>query len=234
VYGVLTALNIFWFHKLMLLALSAGTKKSCSKLSPTLQPSPTAAAATDITATSGQAAGAEAGAESPVKRTPKTDPLVRKSQRLAADWLQKGKQKAAAASGFGPAVLADLQTRSSDCPDSPRSPRIGAAYAVSSSISSFGPAVLASWDDRCLPAAEVGSSRAAQSGFVGRKPPVSPFAALAHKSAVSAFGPAVLDEWQQRQSLSPQSHDASVSHAAAAVTAFGPAVLADWEQRTSS
>jgi len=60
VYGVLSGLNLFWFYKLMLLALQASSKQQPKTLTPALQPSLSAAAVTAITATSVQAVAAAA------------------------------------------------------------------------------------------------------------------------------------------------------------------------------
>ena len=219
VYGVLTALNLFWFYKLMLLALNAGTKQQPSKPISKLQPSSTTAAAADITAASGQAAAA-AG----VTDTVQTQKMSQKSQ-LATGWLQGGKQKAAAADRAGLDTPNHPKAKTSDSTDAPNSPRIGAAHATGSSVKTFGSAVLAGLEERQSVSPKATSPR---------KPPASPFAAMADQDAssharavVAGFGSAVLADWELRQSATAESHGVGPADARVTKSGFGLGVLAD-------
>jgi hypothetical protein len=242
VYGVLSGLNLFWFYKLMLLALQASSKQQPKTLTPALQPSPTPAAVTAITATSGQAVAAAADAASCVSTSvTKAKPLRQRSKQVLAEWLQNSKQKAAAVSGFSSSTLPGLQSRLSECLNSPDSPRIGAARSFGRAVSTLGPAVVDSLAERAalVAAGSKGWGRA-QSGVGGVRPPVSPFAALAgqewageSKGIASDVGSALQTDWHHHSSKS-QSQSSKTSLARAVMSEFGPAALAQWELHQSS
>jgi len=242
VYGVLSGLNLFWFYKLMLLALQASTKQQPKTLTPALQPSPTAAAVTAITATSAQAVVAAADAASCVSTSiTKAKPLRQRSRQVLADWLHSSKQKAAAVSGFNSSTLPGLQSRLSECLDSPDSPRIDAAHAFARAVSTLGPAVVDSLAERAAPvAAESKGWARAQSWVGGVRPPVSPFAAIADrewggesKVIASDLGSALQTDWHH-YSWKSQSQSSKTSLAMAVMSEFGPAALAQWELHQSS
>ncbi len=226
----------------MLLALQASTKQQPKTLTPALQPSPTAAAVTAITATSGQAVATAADATSCVSTSvTKAKPLRQRSKQVLAEWLQNSKQKAAAVSGFSSSTLPGLQSRLSECLDSPDSPRFGAARSFGRAVSTLGPAVVDSLAERAAPVA-AGSTGwgEAQSWVGGVRPPVSPFAALANQEWVgekkiiaSDLGSALQTNWHHHSSKS-QSQSSKTSLARAVMSEFGPAALAQWELHQSS
>jgi len=239
VYGVLSGLNLFWFYKLMLLALQASSKQQPKTLTLALQPSPTAAA---LTATSGQAVATAADAASCVSTSvTKAKPLRQRSRQVLADWLHSSKQKAAAVSGFSSSTLPGLQSRLSECLDSPDSPKIGAARSFGRAVSALGPAVVDSLAERAAPvAAESKGWARAQSWVGGVRPPVSPFVALADqewagesKVTASDLGSALQTDWHHH-SWKSQSQSSKTSLAKAVMSEFGPAALAQWEMHQCS
>ena len=239
VYGVLSGLNLFWFYKLILLALQASTKQQPKTLTPALQPSPTTAALTAITATSGQAVAAAADAASCVSTSiAKAKPLRQRSRQFLAEWLDSSKLKAAAVSGFSSSTLPGLQSRLSDLPDSPR---IGAAHAFGRAVSTLGPAVVDSLAERAVPvAAESKGLGRGQSWVVGVRPLVSPCAAVADqewaddsKGITPVLGSALQTDWHHH-SWKAQPQSSKTSLAKAAMSEFGPAALAQWELHQSS
>ena len=240
VYGVLSGLNLFWFYKLMLLALQGSSKQQPKTLTPALQPSPIAAAVTAITATSVQAVAAAADAASCVSTSiTKAKPLRQRSKQVLADWLHSSKQKAAAVSGFSSSTLPGLQSRLSECLDSPDSPRIGAAHAFGRAVSTLGPAVVDGLGERAAAAESKGWARAS-SWAGGVRPPVSPFAALADrewagdsKGMASDLGSALQTDWHHH-SWKSRLQSPKASLAKAIMSEFGPAALAQWELHQSS
>ncbi|DBA69432.1 TPA: hypothetical protein ACH3X2_012842 [Trebouxia sp. C0005] len=242
VYGVLSGLNLFWFYKLMLLALQATSKQQPKTLTPALQPSPTAAAVTAITATSGQAVAAAVDAASCVSTSvTKAKPLRQRSRQVLAEWLHSSKQKAAAVSGFSSSTLPGLQNRLSECLDSPDSPRIGAARVFGRAVSTLGPAVVDSLAQRAAPvAAESKGWTRAQPWEGGVRPAVSPFAAQADrewadesKVIASDLGLALQTDWHH-YSWKAQSQSSEPSLAKTVISEFGPAALAQPELLQSS
>ena len=226
----------------MLLALQASTKQQPKTPTPALQPSPTAAAVTAITANSGQAVATAADAASCVSTSVnKAQPLRQRSKQVLAEWLQNSKQKADAVAGFSSSMLPGLQSRLSECLDSPDSPRISAAHAFGRAVSTLGPAVVDSLAERAAPvAAESKGWGGAQSGVGGVRSPVSPFAALADrewdgdsKGIVTDLGSALQTDWHHHSSKS-QSQSSMTSLAKAIMSEFGPAALAQWELHQSS
>lgn len=112
VYGVLTALNFFWFCKLMQLALKARATKQPSKALAAVQPSSKPASVSGITAVSAQAAWSD----------------VNKSQAADADTklgrssaVQHSQQKGAAWIGVGQEHIEALQGLSAQIPQMRRS-----------------------------------------------------------------------------------------------------------------
>ena len=239
VYGVLSGLNLFWFYKLMLLALQASTKQQPKTLTPALQPSPTTAALTAITATSGLAVAAAADAASCVSTSiAKARPLRQRSRQVLTEWLDSSKLKAAAVSGFSSSTLPGLQSRLSDLPDSPR---IGAACAFGRAVSTLGPAVVDSLAERAVPiAAESKGWGRGQSWVEGVRPLVSPCAAVADqewaddsKGITPVLGSALQTNWHHH-SWKAQPQSSKTSLAKAVMSEFGPAALAQWELHQSS
>ncbi|DBA95090.1 TPA: hypothetical protein ACH3X1_002603 [Trebouxia sp. C0004] len=244
VYGVLSGLNLFWFYKLMLLALQASTKQQPKTPPRALQPSPTAAAAavTAITATSCQAVATAADAASCFSTSiTKAKPLRQRSRQVLADWLHSSKQKAAAVCGFSSSTLPGLQSRLSECSDSPDSPRIAAAHAFGRAVSTLGLAVVDSLAERAAPvAAESTGWGRAHSWEGGFRPPISPFAAMAdrdwaaERKGIASDPGSALQTDRDHYSWKSQSQSSETSLAKAVMSEFGPAALAQWELHQSS
>ena len=155
--------------------------------------------------------------------------------------MHSSKQKAAAVSGFSSSTLPGLQSRLSECLNSPDSPRIGAAHAIGRAVSTFGPAVVDGLADRAAAvAAESRGWGRASSWAGGVRPPVSPFAALADrewagdsKGIAADLGSALQTDWHHH-SWKSRSQSPKASLAKAVMSEFGPAALAQWELHQSS
>ena len=222
VYGVLSGLNLFWFYKLMLMALAANSPKPRGKATPAVQPSPTAAAVTDITAAAGDVASAAAATASDITAAAGKATAARPCKVLSPESLtglmHRGKQRAAAIAGMIPHAAAGLQTRLSECLDFTNSPRASmtgqpAKWANSGTASTSVVTAGSPLQKSSLNAADSALQQQAHSRV--RQPLPSPFAALAHQHAlsrrrfaVSDFGPAVLAQWERRQGLQALSRTA--------------------------
>lgn len=111
-YGVLTALNLFWFYKLMQLALQAKATKPPAKLVAAVQPSSKQVAVTSITADSAQAALSDVnfGMVDHTFRRRGGSSAVQHSQQKIAAWTEVGKDQAGVLQGFRSAT-AGLEPR---------------------------------------------------------------------------------------------------------------------------
>lgn len=191
-YGVLTALNLFWFYKLMQLALQAKATKQPAKAPAAVQPSPKQAAVIGINAVSAQDALSDVNkhmVDHAYKRRGRSSAVQHSQQKVAA-WVEVGKDQAGILQGFRPAI-AGLEPRLSDSSDAAFSQKIGSARSVMDRVAACGAEVLTQWEERCsvsspaFEAAEVtGSSIPGLPGakrgmHQPRRPPSSPFEALA-------------------------------------------------------
>ena len=148
VYGVLTALNLFWFYKLMQLALQAKVTKQPAKALAAVQPSSKQAAVTSITAVSAQAALSDVNkriVDHAYKRRGRSSAVQHSQQKVAA-WVEVGKDQAGVLQGFQPAI-AGLEPRLSDSSDAAFSQKIRAARSVVGRLAVCGAEVLAQWED---------------------------------------------------------------------------------------
>lgn len=190
-YGVLTALNLFWFYKLMQLALQAKATKQPAKALAAVQPSPKEAAVIGITAVSAQ--DALSNVNKPMvdhahKRRGRSSAVQQRQQKVAA-WVEVGKDQAGILQGFRPAI-AGLEPRLSDSSDAAFSQKIGSARSVMDRVAACGAEVLAQWEGRCSvrspasEAAELTGSRmpglpSAKGSMQHRRSPGSPFEVVA-------------------------------------------------------
>ena len=174
----------------MQLALQAGSKKECAKAVAAMQPSHSTAPGTDITAVSAGVALSEAN-KLLLDSSNAYGAAVQRGKDKAASWVQQGKQRAGKLQGFKPAI-AGLEPRLSDSSDAPYSPKIAAARSILSRMAACGSSIVACLDNRasgskCSPAAEgraaahykISRQQHAKSRLQQRRPPPSPFAAIA-------------------------------------------------------
>ena len=194
VYGVLSALNLFWFYKLMQLALQAGPKKASVKAVAAVQASPSVAAATDITAAAGHTALSEVN-KLLMGNSNENGTALQHSKQSTAAWVHHGKVGLTGRlHRFRPAI-AGLEPRLSDSSDAPMPAKMATAQCKVRVLSTYGPAILASWEKRSSASAkgtmpdatEVNDSAALQPHSTKvrsrmRRPPLSPFAAMAADS----------------------------------------------------
>ena len=192
VYGVLTALNLFWFYKLMQLALQAKATKQPGKALAAVQLSPKEAAVTGITAVSAHAALSDINKRVVDHGYEKhgRSSAVQHSQQKVAAWFEVCRDQAGILQGFRPAI-AGLEPRLSDSLDAAFCPEVGSACSVIDRLAACGAGILAYWEDRCSGLVESSTpeagqvarpnllrSRKAKPGLQKRRPPSSPFEAL--------------------------------------------------------
>ena len=149
-YGVLTALNLFWFCKLMQLALQAKATQQPARALAAVQPSPKQVAVTGITAVSAQAALSDVNkfmVDHAYMRRGHNSALQHSQQKVAA-WVEGGKDQAGVLHGFRPAI-AGLEPRLSDSSEAAYSQKTESACSAMDRVAACGAKILAQWEDRC-------------------------------------------------------------------------------------